>query len=169
MTSIFRWYYLKHFIVKSVWVTHSVVQRQFPASCMQTRTRNITLISHKEGISISFVHCCIPRMQNSACNITRTPYIFVRIVLYKTQGSALFVYSTACSTEQHFGKYEILFSLTLSSIFCTSKFLSNLLCSFASFNNVKNHITIYNFYSMFTTSRNWALHLSFSLNSYNTL
>ena len=44
----------------------------------------------------------IPRMQNSACNITRTPYIFVdRIVLYKTQGSALFAYSTACSTEQH--------------------------------------------------------------------
>ena len=65
-------------------------------------------------------------------------------------------------------KYEILFSLTLSSIFCTPKFLSNLLCSFSSFNNVKNHINIYNFYTMFTTSRNWALHLSFSLNSYNT-
>lgn len=112
MTSIFRWYYLKHFIVKSVWVTHNVVRRQCSqqAACKHAHTRNITLISHKEGISISFVRCCIPRMQNSACNITRTPYIFVeRIVLYKTQGSALFVYSTACSTEQHWKIWDSVF------------------------------------------------------------
>ena len=52
----------------------------------------------------------IPRMQNSACNITRTPYIFVdRIVLYKTQGSALFAYSTACSTEQHWKIWDSVF------------------------------------------------------------
>lgn len=124
-----------------------MVRRQsvFPVSCVQTHT-HITLISHKEGIPISFAYCCIPRMQNSACNITGTPYMWRELCCTQLRGQ-LYLRIRLHVPQSNTEKYEILFYLP-SSVLPRSCQISSVPLHHLIMSKITLFIILYNVYNI---------------------